>query len=285
MNRMNPNAQPSCAAGPREAWDLTVGPRARWFDLNLQDLWRYRDLVVLFVRRDFVANVSHELRTPLTAIRGYAETLSGDLSDEQRAQFLEVILRHADRLGTLISDLLDLSRIEGGTRDFSREPIDVAAMVRGLLQDLKPRLDARELRAEVRATQAPRALADRRALEQVLLNLLDNAIKYTSPGGEHTVAIRRTQVAARAGDGLLDRLRKQDRPALDQCRNDHRREQQTRSQPQAGKPGIRGAHRSTRAAPRACLAAPPYAGQAIRQGWCTRHLLSITAAPPIRQNK
>ncbi|MEN8160422.1 MAG: histidine kinase dimerization/phospho-acceptor domain-containing protein, partial [Myxococcota bacterium] len=141
------------------------------------------------VRRDFVANVSHELRTPLTAIRGYAETLRGDLSPEQRRQFLDVILRHAERLNSLIGDLLDLSRIEGGTRDFSLEPVDVVAMARGLLQDLKPRLDARELRADVRATQAPRALADRRALEQVLLNLLDNAVKYSDPGGEIEVAV------------------------------------------------------------------------------------------------
>ena len=141
------------------------------------------------VRREFVANVSHELRTPLTAIRGYAETLQGDLSPEQRRQFLDVILRHADRLTVLIEELLELSRIEGGMRELSLEPIDVAATVRGLLQDLKPRLDARELRADVLATQTPRARADRRALEQVLLNLLDNAIKYSDPGGAIEIAV------------------------------------------------------------------------------------------------
>ena len=142
------------------------------------------------IRRDFVANVSHELRTPLTAIRGFAETLRGsELPVEQSRQYLDVILRHADRLGALIEDLLELSRIEGGTRELALEPIDSAALARGLLQDLKPRLDARRLQAECRAGPAPLAFADRRALEQVLLNLLDNAIKYSEPGGRIELSI------------------------------------------------------------------------------------------------
>ena len=142
------------------------------------------------IRRDFVANVSHELRTPLTAIRGFAETLRGsEVSAEQRRQFLDVILRHADRLTALIEDLLELSRIEGGTREVALEPTDAAALARGVMQDLKPRLDARRLRGELRSGSAPRALADRRALEQVLLNLLDNAIKYSEPGGKIEIAV------------------------------------------------------------------------------------------------
>jgi len=142
------------------------------------------------IRRDFVANVSHELRTPLTAIRGFAETLRGsELSAEQRRQYLDVILRHADRLTALIEDLLELSRIEGGTRELAPEPLDAATLARGLLQDLKPRLDARRLRAECRAEPAPQVWADRRALEQILLNLLDNAIKYSEPGGRIEIAI------------------------------------------------------------------------------------------------
>ena len=142
------------------------------------------------VRRDFVANVSHELRTPLTAIRGFAETLrNNEMPPEQRRQYLDVILRHADRLTALIEDLLELSRIEGGTRTLAPEPIDAVALARELLQDLKPRLDAGGLQASVRAEAAPRVLADRRALEQVLLNLLDNAIKYSEPGGRVELAV------------------------------------------------------------------------------------------------
>jgi two-component system, OmpR family, phosphate regulon sensor histidine kinase PhoR len=142
------------------------------------------------VRRDFVANVSHELRTPLTAIRGFAETLrNNEVPAEQRRQYLDVILRHGERLTALIEDLLELSRIEGGTRALALEPVDAAVLARGLLQDLKPRLDAGRLQGAVRAEPAPPVLADRRALEQVLLNLLDNAIKYSEPGGSIELAV------------------------------------------------------------------------------------------------
>jgi two-component system phosphate regulon sensor histidine kinase PhoR len=142
------------------------------------------------IRRDFVANVSHELRTPLTAIRGFAETLrESALPAEQRRQYLDVILRHADRLTALIDDLLELSRIEGGTRELAVEPVDAAGLARDLVRDLKARLDAGRLQGEVRAGAAPPALADRRALEQVLLNLLDNAIKYSEPGGRIAVVV------------------------------------------------------------------------------------------------
>jgi two-component system phosphate regulon sensor histidine kinase PhoR len=150
------------------------------------------------IRRDFVANVSHELRTPLTAIRGFAETLRGsEVPAEQRRQYLDVILRHADRLTALIEDLLELSRIEGGTRDLVLEPTDVSALARGLIQDLKPRLEARRMRGELRVEPAPRALADRRALEQVLLNLLDNAIKYSEPGGRIEIFVSGTPAGVR----------------------------------------------------------------------------------------
>jgi two-component system phosphate regulon sensor histidine kinase PhoR len=145
------------------------------------------------MRRDFVANVSHELRTPLTAIRGFAETLRGsEVSADQRRQYLDVILRHADRLTALIEDLLELSRIEGGTRGLALEAVDVGALARSLLQDLKPRLEAGRLAAAVKAEPAPAAWADRRALEQVLLNLLDNAIKYSEPGGRIEIALAGT---------------------------------------------------------------------------------------------
>jgi two-component system phosphate regulon sensor histidine kinase PhoR len=145
------------------------------------------------IRRDFVANVSHELRTPLTAIRGFAETLRGsEVPAEQRRQYLDVILRHADRLRALIEDLLELSRIEGGTRGLALEPLDAAGLARDLLRDLKPRLDAGRLQGEVKAGPAPRVLADRRALEQVLLNLLDNAIKYSDPGGRIEISVSGT---------------------------------------------------------------------------------------------
>jgi two-component system phosphate regulon sensor histidine kinase PhoR len=147
-------------------------------------------------RRDFVANVSHELRTPLTAIQGFAETLRDETLDaERRRQFVEVISRNAERLRALIEDLLELSRIEGRSQPLALESVDTAALTSSLLRDLRPRLDARSLQAGLRGAAQP-ALADRRALEQVLQNLLDNAVKYTEPGG-------RIEVRLSSGDGKV----------------------------------------------------------------------------------
>ena len=143
------------------------------------------------VRRDFVANASHELKTPLTAIRGFAERLAeADLDDARAAQSVEVILANAKRLGALVDDLLELARIEGGSAPLRLEAVDAAELARRLLRDLEPRLRAGELSAQVEASGAGTALADRRALEQVLVNLLDNAIKYTPPGGRVAVRLR-----------------------------------------------------------------------------------------------
>jgi two-component system phosphate regulon sensor histidine kinase PhoR len=143
------------------------------------------------MRRDFVANVSHELKTPLTAIRGYAETLaSGGVPPDRTRSFLEVILRHAERLGSLIDDLLQLSRIESRKLELHPVELDVVEAARALLRDLAPRLAERGHRAEVVDDGAAAARADQRALEQVLMNLLDNAIKYTDPQGRITVSVR-----------------------------------------------------------------------------------------------
>jgi two-component system phosphate regulon sensor histidine kinase PhoR len=143
------------------------------------------------MRRDFVANVSHELKTPLTAIRGYAETLaSGGVPQDRVRSFLEVILRHADRLGALIDDLLQLSRIESRKLELHPTEVDVVRVARSLLRDLAPRLAEKGHAAEVVDAGAVAARADERALEQVLMNLLDNAIKYTDPEGRITVTVR-----------------------------------------------------------------------------------------------
>jgi len=146
------------------------------------------------VRRDFVANASHELKTPLTAIRGFAETLlSASRSDDGTRSQLEVILRNASRLESLILDMIELSRIE--SRRLPLQPADVALarVARVLLKDLEPRLTERNLTATLNDSAADPDVAlahvDRRALEQVLSNLLDNAVKYTDPGGSIHVEI------------------------------------------------------------------------------------------------
>jgi len=139
------------------------------------------------MRMEFVVNVSHELRTPLTAIRGYVETLlEGALEDRQEARrFLEVVRRHATRLGRLLDDLLDLSNIELGRTPLDVRPVALGEIARQVAALLAPQAERKTLRLEVRvADDLPHVLADRDRLAQILVNLIDNAVKYTPEGGE-----------------------------------------------------------------------------------------------------
>jgi two-component system phosphate regulon sensor histidine kinase PhoR len=142
------------------------------------------------VRRDFVANASHELQTPLTAIRGFAETLvANELSREEVRAQLGVILRNSERLENLIRDMRELSRVESRRVPLQPGEVDVSKLTRALLADMEPRLRERSLEASVSDRGVVAAWADRRAVDQVLSNLLDNALKYTDPGGRITVAL------------------------------------------------------------------------------------------------
>jgi signal transduction histidine kinase len=159
--------------------------------LTLHDVTRIRQLEA--VRADFVANVSHELRTPLTAIRGYAETLlNGAIDDRDRAmQFLSVIDRHSRRLARLIDDLLSLSDLELGRTEIHRRPIAVPPLVDSVLEMLTPQATTRQIRLEADVPDdLPRVYADRDRLEEVLINLVDNAIKYSGTGTTVTIRAR-----------------------------------------------------------------------------------------------
>jgi two-component system phosphate regulon sensor histidine kinase PhoR len=137
------------------------------------------------LRRDFVANVSHELRTPVTAIRSAAETLQGGLPEDRTVleQFIGIIERNAQRLHELVEDLLDLSRIESQKLKLAMEPLDLRAVFAQVLSMFKERADRREVALVNDAVIGlPRVLADRRALEHIVTNLVDNAVKYC-PGG------------------------------------------------------------------------------------------------------
>ena len=137
------------------------------------------------VRRDFVANASHEIKTPLTAIRGFAETLlSNDLPARDARSYLEIILRHSERLSRLVEDLLELSRLESGKFTLEPEELDIGALAAKLCRDLEPRLRERGISVRIGAEGAPRAYADVRVVEQILQNLLDNALKYSDPDRE-----------------------------------------------------------------------------------------------------
>jgi two-component system phosphate regulon sensor histidine kinase PhoR len=153
------------------------------------------------VRTEFVANVSHELRTPLTAIRGYLETLlTGALEEPGNARkFLEIVFRHTERLGRLIDDLTDLSNIELGKVTLRLEPTRLGDVVESALGIIRPKAESGRVRiaAEVPAG-LPTVQADRDRLAQILINLVDNAVKYTAPGG--TVRVR----AVEAGDRMIE---------------------------------------------------------------------------------
>jgi two-component system, OmpR family, phosphate regulon sensor histidine kinase PhoR len=141
------------------------------------------------MRRDFVANVSHELRTPIAVIRANAETLlAGALEDGPHAhRFVDGIHRNAERLGQLIADLLDLSRIEAGRYEVVLSDTDLSEAVGQVVDGLRPRSEEREVEIENLIEEPLAVRAEPRALEQILTNYLDNAIKYTGPGSRIVV--------------------------------------------------------------------------------------------------
>jgi len=142
------------------------------------------------VRKDFVANVSHELRTPVSIIRANAETLlGGALEDPERARsFVEALHRNSERLSRIIADLLDLSRVEAGRYTFELTDVSVPAAVNRAAEAVESKAEQRHISLEVHAEPGLVARADAKALDQALLNLLDNSIKYTPEDGH--VAVR-----------------------------------------------------------------------------------------------
>jgi two-component system phosphate regulon sensor histidine kinase PhoR len=192
--------------------DVGSGPR-RVLRASVSPLRSQQGVVTVFhdvtaertadqVRRDFVANAGHELRTPLTAIRGFAETLrEGAIRDPESAQgFLDVIVRHARRLQALVDDLADLSRFEGEELELELEPVLAGALIDEVVRGLEAQSKAKGLKVVCSGLgDAPAVMAEERALEQVLVNLVDNAIKYTPEDGEV-----RVDVAAKGRDVLIE---------------------------------------------------------------------------------
>jgi signal transduction histidine kinase len=138
------------------------------------------------VRKDFVANVSHELRTPLTAIRGYAETLlDGALEDEQNnRRFLEIIKAHTIRLNNIASDLLILSELESGSGASEAEPVSVRAALETALRTVEAQARVQNVRVTCGKIENFDVSGHRLRLEQALVNLIDNAVKFNKPEGE-----------------------------------------------------------------------------------------------------
>ncbi|MFQ3670752.1 MAG: ATP-binding protein [Verrucomicrobiia bacterium] len=178
----------------------TTQPRS--FEVNASPLFdivqRVTGAVVVFhdiskirqledVRREFVANVSHELRTPLSIFRGYLETIENtpDLEPTELRRILAVMHRHSDRLNSLVEDLLLLARLESKRLPMEPEQIHLSTFFHDLTADWERMVRQKGCRLRVELASTLDSIeADRLRLEQVLINLLENALKYSNPGGE-----------------------------------------------------------------------------------------------------
>lgn len=190
--------QATRTSGTRASGDVQINDKH--FLCNVTPLNGSREIVVTLhdvtelkrverMRRDFVSNVSHELRTPLTAIKGFVETLEEDAALHHN-RYLEIIRRHTDRLIAIVQDLLTLSSLEQRI-ELQREPTDLHALASNVVKIFEPRLRAKNLACVVAADpNLPPVSLDRFRFDQVLVNLIDNAIKYTEQGGI-TIRIRR----------------------------------------------------------------------------------------------
>jgi two-component system phosphate regulon sensor histidine kinase PhoR len=143
------------------------------------------------VRRDFVANASHELRTPLTSIRGFVEALEdGAMNDPGTAErFLGKIRTHADRMAALVEDLLELSRIESGEQAPQWERVAPAEVARDVVASLSGLAERKRMTLTLTDREAPTVTTDGERLHRILVNLVDNALKYTPEGGRVEVVV------------------------------------------------------------------------------------------------
>ncbi|MDR3405583.1 MAG: ATP-binding protein [Chthoniobacter sp.] len=150
----------------------------------IRDITRLRQLEE--VRREFVANVSHELRTPLSIFHGYLENLidAPSLPRKEQMEIFEILRKHSRRLNALLEDLLTLARLESRQEKMVCISMELPALLRSVAGDWAQKLATKKLALSVEATDdLPRVSADPQRLEQVLHNLLENAVKFTEPGG------------------------------------------------------------------------------------------------------
>ncbi len=184
-----------CILNVKSAPLLDVGPEPIGMLIVFSDVTQLRRLEDM--RRDFVANVSHEIKTPLTAIKGFVETLHQNIVEtpEEAERFLGIITKHVDRLNTIIEDLLMLSRIEneGEHGDIKREKTRLRDVLQNAVQICRPQAEEKRIGVELACDDRLEATVDPVLLEQAVVNLLDNAIKYS----EREKAVR---ISARTAD-------------------------------------------------------------------------------------
>jgi signal transduction histidine kinase len=157
-----------------------VGSLAKAVNDLAMDLQRYRD-----TRREFLANVSHELRTPMTYLEGYAKVLKDGFvdSEEEKEKYLDIIYQETLRLSRLIHDLFELSKMEEGKISLQQEWLDISDLIRMVVRKVEPKAIQKGLTFEAEIPdQVPLLFADGFRMEQILMNLMDNAIRYTEHG-------------------------------------------------------------------------------------------------------
>ncbi|NLZ53529.1 MAG: cell wall metabolism sensor histidine kinase WalK [Thermoanaerobacteraceae bacterium] len=157
----------------------------------LQDVTRERKLEDL--RREFVGDVSHELRTPLTYLQGYTEALLDDMvnNQEERNKYLNIILEETLRLRRLVDELLDLSHIEAGHLDIKKNDVSIEHIVEKVSKKVRPICNNKNIKLEVEIQEnIPLIVADEDRIEQVLINLVDNAIRYSPESSKVVIKVR-----------------------------------------------------------------------------------------------
>lgn len=171
----------------------------------LHDMTREKEVAEM--KNDFVSNVSHELRTPLASIKAYAEMLiDGEASDDRtRTEFYEVIQNEANRLGRLIDNILNISRIESGLVKINKAPVSLMVLLKEAVEVIVPQARQKQIKiVEEIAPAVYQTRADRDMLYESILNLLSNAVKYTPEGGTITVQTvadeSRKKISARISD-------------------------------------------------------------------------------------
>jgi len=193
--------------------DAGVATGAVFFFHDVTELKRAEE-----IRRDFVASVSHELRTPLSILRGYIETLLDDpkMHSAETADILRVMEKHSNRLQALIEDLLTLAKLESKTPELRLEKLDLKKFVSRMFSEWEKKFREKKLNVawEV-AAAVPPISADEFRLEQLFANLLDNALKYSRPGGEVRVQAqnRHHEIALSVSDNGIG-IAKEDLPRI-----------------------------------------------------------------------
>ena len=186
-------------AGSSMEWNITVTPLAheskrqemQFFAIVIEDFTELRRLER--ARRDFIANISHELRTPLASVRLLAETLEDaiDTDPEQAQAFVEKIENEVQHLTALVTELLDLSRIESGQTPMSIEPVEAELLVREVMARMLPQAQRHRVQLSTEIEQGKTLVAaDSKQIARVLVNLLHNAIKFTPSGGTVIIGTR-----------------------------------------------------------------------------------------------